>query len=255
MSILKTKNQTIIIKRLKGIGNELLNKPYDFIQFTKNKEADILLNDLDKYPHAFVLACIMDRQIKTERAWLIPYLISKELNSFEMSDLIKKDENDYFGIFKSNNLHRFNTIMAKNFFEGIQKIHNTYNDNASLIWLDYPMSATLIGRFLSFKGAGIKIATMAANILVRDFKIKIRDHVYIDISPDIHLWRVFKRTGLIEKDSTIEELIYKARELNPDYPGVLDLSCWEIGRNWCKPLNPKCNKCYLGDYCEKRLDI
>jgi hypothetical protein len=60
-----------IIKLLKEKGNELLNEPPKNIKFTKNEEADKLLNNLKDFPHAFVLACVMDRQIKAERAWLI----------------------------------------------------------------------------------------------------------------------------------------------------------------------------------------
>ena len=89
----KNNNRNLIKEKLKGIGNDLLNKPYEFIYFTKNKEADILLNDLKNYPHAFVLACIMDRQIKAERAWLIPYLVYIELHSFKITDLLKKEKN------------------------------------------------------------------------------------------------------------------------------------------------------------------
>ncbi len=64
-----------IIKVLKEKGNELFKKPPKNIKFTKNKEPDKLLNNLKDFPHAFVLACLMDRQIKAERAWLIPYEI------------------------------------------------------------------------------------------------------------------------------------------------------------------------------------
>jgi len=69
----------ILIKR----GEELLAKPFQKIEFTGNSKADDLLNDLNDYPHAFVLACLMDRQIKAERAWLIPYEILKETRSFK----------------------------------------------------------------------------------------------------------------------------------------------------------------------------
>ena len=47
--------------------------------FTNNQKADDLITDLDNYPHAYVLACLMDRQITAERAWIIPYQIFKEI--------------------------------------------------------------------------------------------------------------------------------------------------------------------------------
>ena len=108
-------------------------------------------------------------------------------------------------------------------------------------------------RFLEFKGIGIKIATMAANILARDFKIPMKDYINIDISPDVHLKRVFGRLGFISKDASNDELIYCARELNPMYPGIFDLPCWEIGRYWCRPNKLTCEKCYLSRYCNKNI--
>jgi endonuclease III len=71
------------------------------------------------------------------------------------------------------------------------------------------------------------------------------------VSPDTHVKRVFKRLGIISKDASDDELIYSARELNPEYPGIFDLSCWDIGRKWCKPKEPDCNNCELKVYCPK----
>jgi len=242
-----------IIKVLKEKGNELFKKPPKNIEFTKNKEPDKLLNNLKDFPHAFVLACVMDRQIKAERAWLIPYEVSKEIKGFKISQLLRINQEDMIEIFKRKSLHRFNKIMGENFYLAIQKIHNDYRDDASNIWKGNPGSATVVRRFLELKGAGIKIATMAANILARDFKIPMKDYINIDISPDVHVKRVFKRLGFISKDASNDELIYCARELNPMYPGIFDLPCWEIGRSWCRPNKPICEKCYLNDYCIKKL--
>ena len=50
-------------------GEDLFNRAACPVVFTKNPEVDALLNDLTNSPHAFVLACVMDRQIKAERAW------------------------------------------------------------------------------------------------------------------------------------------------------------------------------------------
>lgn len=239
----------VLIKR----GNELIQRPFEPIKFTGIVEADKLLNDLTNYPHAFVLACVMDRQIKAEKAWVIPYLIKNAIASFEMKDLIKLELNQLARIFKTNSLHRFNEIMAELFYEAVQMIDSKYNSNASMIWENNPKSATVVLRFLEFKGVGIKIATMAANILSREFKIAMQDRICIDISPDVQVKRVFKRLGFISKEATNDQLIYTAREFHPEYPGIFDLSAWEIGRKWCRPLNPICKDCHLTDICPKIL--
>lgn len=246
-------SQEKIVEILIKKGNELLNQPYEKLEFTKNLEADELLNNLKEFPHAFILACVMDRQMPADRAWLIPYKISKELDGFEFTKLLGLSLEKVKEIFKTRNLHRFNDIMAENFYLGIQKIHIEYNDNASNIWKNKPKSATIVRRFLEFKGVGIKIATMATNILAREFKIPMKDYICIDVSPDVHVKRVFKRLGFIPEDASTDELIYCARELNPQYPGIFDLSCWMIGKNWCRPKNPKCDKCYLNVSCPKLI--
>lgn len=64
-------------------GEDLFQAPPRLVAFTNEPDADTLLNDLQYHPHAFVLACVMDRQIKAERAWLIPHLISQRIGGFE----------------------------------------------------------------------------------------------------------------------------------------------------------------------------
>lgn len=248
------KDKEKIIKILIERGNNLLKQPREKLSFTDNPKADEFFDNLEEYPHFFVLACVMDRQIKAERAWLIPYSVSKEIGSFEFKKLLEFNLEQFKEMFKKNSFHRFNDTMAKIFYEAVQLIYNKYDSDASNIWKNNPKSATVVRRFLEFKGVGIKIATMATNILVRDFKIPMENYICIDISPDVHVKRVFKRLGFIPEDSTVDELIYCtycARELNPNYPGIFDFSCFEIGREWCRPQNPKCKECYLNEYCPK----
>jgi len=250
---LKMTKMNTIISTLIEKGEVLLSKPIEPYKFTNEDEVDKLLNDLENYPHHFVLACVMDRQIKAERAWKIPYTISQKINDFNFTGFLRLPENDISKLFQENSLHRFNETMAKFFYKAIQKIHNDYNDNASLIWKGNLQSGTIAKRFLQFEGIGIKIASMATNILAREFRIPMKDKMGIDISPDVHVRRVFTRLGLISKNSSNDELIYRARELNPSYPGIFDPSAWEIGREWCRPQNPSCNLCYLNKYCPKIL--
>lgn len=244
-----------LIQLLIDKGYEELNLPYKKIEFTEESEADNLLNDLRQFPHAFVLGCIMDTQIPAERAWIIPYYISQEIGGFEFENLLKFDENDFKNIFNSKKLHRFNDRNAKYFYSAIQDIHEKYEGDASKIWINNPKSATIVRRFLEFKGVGIKISTMATNILLRAFKIPMQD-ICIDISPDRQVKRGFRRLGLIsKKENDIDDLylIYRARELHKDYPGVFDYFIWELGKKWCKENNPICGNCYLNKICPKNI--
>lgn len=143
--------------------------------------------------------------------------------------------------------------MAVYFYKAVQRISHNYDGYASRIWRDDLSAITIMNRFLKFDGAGIKIASMATNILIREFKIPIKDKSYIDISPDVHVRRVFTRLGLVEENSTNENLIHSARALYPEYPGVFDLPSWEVGRNWCKPTNPDCHNCFLNGFCQKSI--
>jgi len=212
-----------IVKILVKRGDDLLREPLRKFEFTGNTEADNLISNLRDYPHAFVLACIMDRQMRAEKAWMIPHEISIEINGFDFPKLLSLTLSKLNKIFHKKRLHRFNDTMANNFYLGVKRIHDVYNDNASNIWSGSPKSATVVRRFLQFDGVGIKIASMATNTLARDFKIKMADKLCIDISPDVQVKRVFTRLSLISNDATNDELIYCARELSPEYPGVFDL--------------------------------
>ncbi len=234
------------------IAKQRFDKPSSqIVHFVDNEEANAILNNLEEYPHAYVLACLMDRQIKAEKAWIIPYEIYKEFGSFNINSLINISLDELIRFFNKNKLHRFNEMMAEVFYYGISDIVNKYKGNASNIWSGNPSSSSVVYKFLEFKGSGIKISTMAANILARQFRIPFSDYYSIDISPDIHIKRVMKRMGFVPFDANNDMIIYKAREINPEFPGIIDFSCWEIGRNWCRPKTPLCSECIVDSDCKK----
>ena len=244
-------DQKRIIDILTQRGNVHRNQPYKRVEFTGNTGADDLLNDISRHPHAFVLGCVMDRQIKADRAWIIPYRFSCELKGFEFEKLLELEQDWIRDFFVQESLHRFPNRMADNFYRAIQTIDQKYQGNSSNIWADTPMSATVVRRFLEFKGVGPKIATMAANILVKIFKVAFADTTCIDISPDVQVRRVFARLGLVDEGTSIDEVIYRAKELNPEYPGIFDEVVWEIGEGLCRPSNPRCAECCLNEYCPR----
>lgn len=243
-----SKNCEAITKMLLAEGKQLFSQKPTPHQFTGIPEADRLLNDLEHYPHAFVLGCIMDRQVKAERAWTVPYHFAKHIGGFSFDRLSK------LSLAKISKImvtpvpqHRFPESMSENFYLAIQRIGDQWEGDASKIWSDKPSSAAVVYRFLQFHGAGPKIATMAANILARTFKIPFSDYVSIDISVDVQVRRVFERLHLCQRGESNDAIIYLARSINPKFPGLLDSFAWQIGRKWCFATNPNCSDCPMAE--------
>jgi endonuclease III len=224
------------------------------------EQADKLVRNIERYPHAFVLACLMDSGVDADIAWSIPYRVYKELGTFEIHDLYKVPNHQYEKMFNGEKKwHRYPAVKAKVFYDAIHKIVDTkfMNADASRIWDGRPSSRDVILRFMDFNGCGFKIANMAPNVLYRYFGIEFSDYSFIDIAPDVHTMRVFQRLGLTPyvKDPEIAKTytITKARELNPEFPGIVDGLCWEVGREFCSPNNPKCERCPFKVFCARAV--
>jgi len=242
--------QDRLLDVLVGEGKRLFNAPRELVRFTQVDEADQLLNDLDGHPHAFVFGCIMDRQMKAEKPWLIPFRLAEKLGDFAFSTLSRLTLQEVTTLMtKPKPLHRFPEEMSRNLHSAISRIDQEYLGNAAAIWSGTPSSAEVVARFLEFRGVGPKIATMAANILVRQLKVPLSDYYSIDVSADVHVCRVFRRLALVSADASREVVVYRARALYPEFPGLLDSPCWQIGRNWCRPQVRRCRECYMRQVC------
>jgi endonuclease III len=188
--------------------------------------------------------------MKAEAAWMIPFLLSERLGTFEFEALRRVSLSRIERLMtKPQPLHRYPAQMALNVHAAIRAIAHKYNGDAAQIWVGRPSSSLVVYRFLEFRGVGPKIASMAANILARRFKVPFSDYYSIDISPDVHVHRVFTRLGLIPKDTSPDALIFRARAAHPMFPGLLDFPAWDIGRQWCRPRTPRCGDCYMSRLC------
>ncbi|MEI0557874.1 iron-sulfur cluster loop [Brachyspira intermedia] len=232
------------------------------VYFLDDKDANTFLNKLGEYPHAFVLGCLMDVQIDSEKACIIPYKIYKDLGHFDIYKLKEKGLDYYKDFFNKNGLHRFKNKKPEVFYNAIERIIKYYDGDVSKIWENNPSSASVVYKFLEFKGCGQKVSSMAANILANQFKIKMSDYKNIDISTDDHIIRIIYRLGFIKcekyNELTNEEkkslVIERARELNPEFPGKIDFVCWKLGRDYCHKNNPDCDKCYMNKVCAKMIN-
>jgi endonuclease III len=233
-------------------GNVELDRPRSgLVRFTGSEGPDSLLNDLTGHPHAFLFGCLVDRQVRAELAWRVPWTIRERLGSFAMDRIEGLTSDDWVRLMREPSpAHRLPETMAEILFRATERVVSQYGGDAGRIWQGQLSSAALVRRLLEFHGAGAKISTKAANILVREFKVPLSDYRYIDISADVQVLRVMARLGLVEQGADPLVTIYTARELNPDFPGVFDVALWRIGRDLCRPRNPRCAECRLRDLCQ-----
>jgi uncharacterized HhH-GPD family protein len=202
---------------------------------------------------AFLVAVIADQGIKAERAWAIPFELRRRLGAFS-THAILSDPGAVRAAFASPpKLHRFVNQVAQWVVAAAEIVEDQYGGDAAQIWSDRPSAAALRQRFDEFPGVGQKKAAMAVEILERDLRVPISDMLGSDVAYDIHLRRVFLRTGLAERDD-VDHLVAAARLIHPERPGELDNPAWDIGRRWCTARTPACETCPLVKVCPRLIE-
>ncbi|MCD6226398.1 MAG: hypothetical protein J7J93_01205 [Candidatus Aenigmarchaeota archaeon] len=128
-----TPSQKKIIKKLIKSGLYKLKGKKKTIVYTKNPKWNNLLNNIDRYPHLFLLANIMNIQMKAEYADKIPCIIADNIGGPEFKNFLNVSKTQYIKMFNKLKLHRFNNKMSERFYLAVQKIHTDYNNHASNI--------------------------------------------------------------------------------------------------------------------------
>ena len=98
----------------------------------KNKEYGQDLN-INKFPHLFVLGCLMDKQISAEKALEIPLKVCKVTDTWSVDELSDITIDRMKKIFEDNHLHRFNNEMSEVFVLAVKRIKEQYDKDASKI--------------------------------------------------------------------------------------------------------------------------
>lgn len=220
------------------------------VSFSGIEEADRLLYE---EPFAFLVAVICDYQIPAERAWAAPYLLKQRLGHLDPGRIVQEPDEVARAVAMRPALHRYTQRVPEFIVEAAHIVLDTYYGDADSIWADEPTARLLQLRLRQFPGISQKKAAMAVEILERDLGVTIHEMTGSDIAYDVHIRRVFLRTGLAELDD-IDHMIAMARQAYPERPGALDGPAWEIGRTWCRPRNPDCSACPLNGVCARRID-
>jgi endonuclease-3 len=192
----------------------------------------------------FLLGNLLDYQIPSELVWR---------NADRLIEHIPGDPDDLWGAITSVSEaewkakreeyrpHRFPAGHNRLWSIG-KRICDRYDGDSRRIWEEKGASVALDA--LWDIGAGEQISRMIVGAL--------RDCHQItgvgDVKADTYVRRVLGR-ALLGDTTDPGTAIRLSRQMHPADPWQLDAQLWSIGRNYCRPTNPDCPKCYLIQHC------
>jgi uncharacterized HhH-GPD family protein len=211
------------------------------VDYTSDPQANRLLRADN---NAFLFGVIFDQGISYERAWRAPLELKRRLGHLSMKKLarmpIAEIERAVRGARKRKALHRFPAKMARWLKAAARKLVKECHGNAGVIWRDCLTAGEVIEWLHEFSGIGQKKAHMMARLLHEDRAgKKFGRWQDINVAVDVHVRRVFKRTGLAPSGNS-SDILSAGTRLYPRYPGALDEPAWRPGLEWCGP-RPDCN--------------
>ncbi|MBN1193052.1 MAG: hypothetical protein JXA36_05130 [Coriobacteriia bacterium] len=239
-------------RSLRAFGEELagLQAAQTGGSFTALPEADLLIRNS---PEAFLLGVLFTQGISAERAWAGPYLLEQRLGHLDLRRLAVEEDAVAAAVAGPPALHRFVHTVPQWITSAARRLVSEYGGSAAEVWRPGSHVLDVTRRLLEFDGIGEKKAAMAVEILMRHFGVQLEGAECGSVAYDVHVRRVFLRTGMVDRD-TPQAVREAARRACPESPGTLDLAAWLVGRDWCRPRAPLCDSCRLGGVCPRLTD-
>lgn len=117
------------------------------------------------------------------------------------------------------------------------EIAQTLNTNANI--------PTQLDDLVALKGIGRK----SANVIMREMKVPAEG-----IIADLHVIRVAPRIGLITETKDGNKVEKQLMQVLPkEIWGEIGMAISFLGRETCRPTNPKCTDCPVQDHCQYPL--
>lgn len=207
-----------------------------------------------KDPYAFSIAICLDRGMKAEVAWTIPYYVKEQLGHLDPRRIYKMSLEDLAAMFAClPHKPRYIHDAPKTIRDLTRIVVEECNGDACRIWRD-KHAADVTRTFTSIHGVGPGIANMGVLLIERAFRLRFddMDRPNMDIKPDTHTVRVLYRLGA-SNDRSDAAAIHAARHLSPEFPGAVDPALWDIGRRFCRPSTPKCVECPMDGICVRHF--
>ena len=212
--------------------------------------------------NSFVLGVLLDRNVNAQRAWDAGEWITESIGADEdvctlWRNLRSMSARRLEGFMRygwgGRAFHRHWKRMSKAFKACAELMLEKYEGDPRKIWNGQREVAQVRERLEEVQGIGPALSRMAVLILARNYGLLggKRALAELDIKPDIHVMRVFKRTGLLPKDASTTDAILAARNFWPNFPAALDAPAWKIGSQFCRPRSPRCHSCPITKACPR----
>ncbi len=202
------------------------------------------------HPEAFLIGVLFTQGVPAERAWAGPWLLSERLGHLDLTRLAGEPDRVAEALARRPALHRFVHTLPRWISSAAARLLAEYDGDARRIWPDGAHVLEVTERLLAFDGIGEKKAAMAVDLLTRALNVPLTGIECGTVAYDVHVRRVFLRTGLIDRD-TLASVNEAAAAACPQAPASLDLPTWLVGRQWCRPRRPECDLCRLGSVCPR----
>ena len=218
--------------------------------FSGNPAADALI---ESSANAFLIGVLFTQGIPAERAWSGPYELMRRLGTLDLSFLAENPVSVREALQRPPMLHRFKETLPRWICSAAERLIREYDGDAARIWSPGSHVLEVGERLSAFDGIGRKKAVMAVEILTRHFGVDLAGRECGQVAYDVQVRRVFLRSGLVSRD-TRDAMEAAAAAACPQAPGTLDLPAWLIGREFCRPKAPLCDRCRLGEVCPRLVE-
>lgn len=144
------------------------------------------------------------------------------------------------------NLETLSASTIEGLFPYVSKVRNFNTKSSWLIEIAQTLKTnenipTNLNDLIALKGIGRK----SANVIMREMKVPAEG-----IIADLHVIRVAPRIGLCDEAKDGNKVEKQLMQLLPkEIWGEIGMAISFLGRETCRPTNPKCSECSINEHC------
>ena len=144
------------------------------------------------------------------------------------------------------NLETLSASTIEGLFPYVNKVRNFNTKSSWLIEIAQTLKTnenipTNLNDLIALKGIGRK----SANVIMREMKVPAEG-----IIADLHVIRVAPRIGLCDEAKDGNKVEKQLMQLLPkEIWGEIGMAISFLGRETCRPSNPKCTECPISEHC------